>query len=802
MLANLFRVAFRSLRRNRGFALLNVVGLALGMACVILIALYIQDERGVDDFHERGDRIARLDISYVVDGEPELAGRTPGILAPTLLASMPAVDEAVRLTNADRVVQARGEAFQAEEMYLADPGVFDVFTFPFRAGDSSTALAQPGSIVLTESFAATLFGGTPALGEPVEWKGETLTVTGVMHDLPRQSHLQFDGLISLSTVEDPGWYYENWYTVAFATYALIQEGADVDEFASGLPALLESEARAAMDAEGQEMVLAATPLSELYLTADQGLGSFGNGTTLRILALVALFVLLVAAVNFTNLATARSLDRAREVGVRKTLGAGRQGLVGQFLAETVVLSAVATGLAVLLAQLALPAFRELSGKPLSLLDLGVGWIGILGLAGLTGVLAGAYPALVLSGFRPAEVLKGRFSSGQRGQALRRGLVVMQFGISVALIAATAIVFSQLRYMQSQDLGFDVGGEETQLVMLPIMGDSSVVARYLEIQSRLLDLPSVEGVTASLSAPTFGTYSGGTVVDTPEGPSDEFSAAIVLADTAYTDVYGLTLLAGRVPEALPPGADPSTMREFVVSETSVREAGFTSPESILGSTARFWGSIEGEIVGVVSDMHVDGLQDEVQPMLLMSDIQTVIPPNMVTVRTRTADLSATLARIETLWAELAPSRPFTYSFLDEDFAEQYVAELRFGRLFGVFSGLAIAIACLGLFGLAAHAAAQRTTEIGVRRVLGATVTQVVVLLSRNVVMLVGAGVALAIPVVVFGMSRWLDTFAYRVDVGWGPLVAAAAVVLLVALVTVGGHAARAALADPVRALRSE
>ena len=797
MFLNLLRVAFRSLRRNRGFALLNVVGLALGMACVILIALYIQDERAVDGFNERGDRIVRLDVGYIENGELEPSSRTPGILAPTIAASMPQVEEAIRFANADRVVQARGEAFQADELYLADPGVFRVFTFPFRAGDPGTALDQPGSIVLTESFANALFGGTSALGEPVQWMGQTLTVTGVLEDIPRQSHIQFDGLISLESAPDPGYYYGNWFSVAFATYALLREGTDIDAFEAAMPAFLEAEAGEAMEAEGADIVLYAPQLDGLYLTAERGMGTFGNLATLRILALVALFVLLVAAVNFTNLATARSLDRAREVGVRKTLGAGRSGLAGQFLMEALVLSAVATGLAVVLAQLALPGFRVLADKPLSLLDLGAGWLGILALAGVTGLLAGAYPALVLSGFRPAEVLKGRFSSGQRGKALRQGLVVMQFGISVALIAATAIVFTQLRHMQSQDVGMDIADDNTQLLVLPFMGDSTVVARLPEIRSRLEALPGVSGTTTSITAPTYGIFSAGGTVEGPDGTDSELSVAMYIADTSYSEVYGVRYVTGRKPR---PGSMNESL-EYVLNETAVREVGYASPEAVIGKPAAFWG-IEGEVVGVIQDFHVEGLQEAVEPLALSADGQEPFARNVLTVRVGTSNLSETLSAMGDVWADAAPTRPFEYTFLDEDFAAQYVAELRFGRLFGVFSGLAIAIACLGLFGLAAHAAAQRTTEIGVRRVLGATVAQVVVLLSRNVVGLVGAGVALAVPVVVFGMSNWLDTFAYRVDVGWVPFGAAAVVVLLIALVTVGGHAIRAALADPVRALRSE
>ena len=409
---------------------------------------------------------------------------------------------------------------------------------------------------------------------------------------------------------------------------------------------------------------------------------------------------------------------------------------------------------------------------------------------------------MLSGFRPAEVLKGRFMTSARGQGLRQGLVVVQFGISVALIAATAIVFTQLRHMQSQDLGLDLGGETSQLVVLPFMGDSTVVARLSQVRARLNAVPGVLGTTASLTAPTYGTYSAGSTVDGPNGPSDEFSTAAFLVDSAYVGVYGLNLVAGRTARGLPDGAPPESPREFVLSEAAVREAGFASNEAILGAPGQFWG-IEGSVVGVMADLHVEGLQTAVEPILLTVDASSdIIPPNVLTLRVSTAGLPATLAAVETVWGDMAPSRPFTYTFLDEDFAEQYVSELRFGRLFGVFSGLAIGIACVGLFGLAAHAAAQRTKEIGVRRVLGATVGQIVVLLSRNVVALVGAGVLVGAPVVAWGMSRWLDGFATRIDLGWVPFVLATAVVLTVAVLTVGGHALRAALADPVRALRSE
>ncbi|GAB5535842.1 MAG: ABC transporter permease [Rubricoccaceae bacterium] len=805
MLLNIFRVAFRSLRRNRGFALLNVVGLSIGMACVILIALFVQDEWKTDGFHQKGDRIVWMTMDFVSDEGLDESGSTQGDLAPALVGTLPSVEAAVRFVTADPVLSTDTEAFETDQILYADPEVFDVFTFPLRAGDPSTALATPGQIVLTETLARTLFGDTSPVGEQVMQAGEPLTVSAVMADVPEASHLQFDALVSLSTAEDPGWFYGNWFSTVFATYALLQEGVSPEAFEAELPAFTETVAGDAMRAADSRIAFHSIPLSEVYLNTPEGyagflreMGPVGSAVTLRILILVALFVLLVAIVNFTNLATARSLDRAREVGVRKTMGAQSGGLVAQFMTEAVVLSLVATGLAVVLAVLVLPTFQDIASKSLTLSDLGTGWVGVLGLAVLTGVLAGVYPALVLSKFRPADVLKGTFSTGREGQGVRSALVVVQFGISVALIAATAIVFSQLRHMQSQDLGLDVGGNGTEMVVLPFSGDAAVQDRLPAVQNRLRTVPGVTHVSASVSAPTGASVDAGGTIEGPDGTMAQLDVEMAIADSSYAQVYGLTMLAGRTPVD---GRPTDALREYVFNETAIRAVGYADPQAAIGKRAVYWG-IEGEIVGVVADYHLKGLQTAIEPLALTAPDGLEGFLSVFSLRVETAGLSTTLAALETVWADAVPSRPFKYSFLDEDFAAQYATEQRFGRFFALLSGLAIAIACLGLFGLAAHAAASRTKEIGVRRVLGATVAQVVVLLTRNVVALVAIGVALAGPVVWLGMSRWLDTFAYRVSLGWEPLALAAGVVLAIAVLTVGGHAVRAALADPVQALRSE
>ena len=800
MLPTVFRTALRNLRRNRGFAGLNVAGLAIGFAVVIVIALYVRDERLVDRFHENADRIVRVDAAFEEEGGVgEPGAYTQGRLAPALEAEVPAVEATVRLVETDPVLRTKQTAVETGGLLLADPEVFDVFTFPFVAGSPATALDRPGSVVLTESLAASLFGRADALGQTVYAGDDPLTVTGVMADVPRRSHLQFDGLISLSTVPDPGWWYENWFSVAFSTYVLLEEGVSPAAFDARLDGFAQAAAGDAMRDVGRTFTLHARPLADLYLTTSGGIGTYGNGAALRVLTFVALFVLVVAAINFTNLATARSLDRAREVGVRKSLGALRGGLAAQFLAEAVVLAVVSLGAAVVLAALALPALEALTGKPLSLLDLGPWWLGVAGLTVVTGLLAGAYPAFVLSGFRPAEVLKGRFATGRRGATLRRGLVVVQFGISVALIAATVVVFAQLQYVEGRDLGLDLGGEATELVTVPFAGDSTVVSRLGVIQDRLSDLPGVVGVTASVAAPTTGGPGATGAVDGPDGVSREATVDFVIADADYADVYGLTVLAGRAPRE--PAAEDGP-REYVLNETAVRAVGYAEPEGALGQSAGFWG-MPGTVVGVVRDYHIRGLQQAVDPLAITTASGGIATfQNVLTLRVRRDGLPATLVAVGGVWADLAPTRPFTYSFLDEDFAAEYAAEREFGRLFAVFAALAIAIAVLGLFGLAAHAAQLRRKEIGVRRVLGASVADVVVRLTRGTVGLVAVGVALAAPAVVWGMSRWLDGFAYRTDVGWEPLAVAGLAVLAVAVATVGGLSARAAAADPVHALRAD
>ncbi len=795
MLKNLLTVAFRSLRRRPGYAAINVLGLAVGIACCLLITLYISDELSYDRFHANADRIVRVGVDFVVEGEVRKNVSSQGLLAPALEEDLPGVEHAVRTIGSDFIFRRGDEVFQ-EVVAYADPAFFQVFDgLSLTRGDPASVLAEPGLIVLSESLARKYFGDEDPVGQTMSEQDRTLTVSGVMIDTPLQSHQRVDAVVSLSTADAPSWWYDNWFSVNFNTYVLLQPETDFAAFEAALPAFTEQRAGDEMREMGQRIIFRPERLTDVYLRSDRSpANARGDFAALQVFGAIALFVLLIACVNFTNLATARSVERAREVGVRKTLGAPRSRLVMQFLAEAVLLSTAALLVAISLVVLVLPAFNTFTEKALALADFGPWLPGLVVVALLVGLIAGAYPAFVLSGFHPAQVLKGRFAGGREGAVLRQGLVVLQFGISVALIAGTAVVFNQLQYMQNRDLGFDPGTDETGQLLMARFGEMDT-ARLETLKQRFDAHPAVTGVTSSITAPTAGNPRAGGEIERPEGGNRDFSVDAYLVDPDFVEVYDMQIIAGRAPGA---ETTSESLAAYVLNETAVREAGYASPEAILGKMARFWG-IEGEVVGVVQDFHTNGLQTPVEPLGIVA---VDAYHSMLTARVRTGDLSQTLSELEAIWADMIPTRPFDYQFVDDAFGAQYEAERRFGQLFGILAGLAVFIACLGLFGLAAYAAAQRTKEIGIRKVLGASVPSLVSLLTKDVVKLVAVAFVVAVPVAYLAMDRWLDTFAYRTGIGLGVFVLAGVLALLIALATVSTQALRAASVNPVEALRSE
>ncbi|MEM8599928.1 MAG: ABC transporter permease [Bacteroidota bacterium] len=801
MLRTTLKVAWRALLRRKGTTALNVAGLALGLAGALLIALWVQHERSYDRFHANGDRIYRVVVDYITGGRVAENGFTQGVLAPTLEADYPEVVEAIRLTSTGNVLRVGDRQFDESDLAYADADLFAVFDFPLLHGDPATALTEPFTIVLTEAMARKYFDRTDVVGETMDTNdGVSFTVTGVAEAAPETSSVQADGLISMVTLEQngPDWMWGNWFATNFQTYILLQEGVTQATMEAKMVEMFDRYARADGETFDASLVFRMEPLETMYLTSKRDGVPHGSLANVYLFSVIAVFLVLIACINFANLSTARSLERAKEVGVRKTVGGTRGSLAAQFLTEAVMLTTASMALGLLLVQTVLPAFERLTEKSLSLATLGLPtWSLVLLLVGsaiTVGVLAGAYPAFVLTRFRPAAVLKGTFRTSARGAALRKGLVVLQFAISIALIAATALVFRQLDYMQARDLGFAANTEEGRLLEVPFGGDEQVLAQYDALKAQLVALPGVVEATGSQTLPGYGSPSAGGIVEGPDGTEQNVSVDLYMVDFDFLDVMDLEIVAGR---GFDPAFSTDSSSSYLLNETAAREYGYANVADAVGKDAGFWGR-GGTIIGIVEDFHPYGLRSEI-PTLGMR-IENRI--TRYTLRLKTNDLPATIASIEDLWKTAVPHRPFSYHFVDETFDEQYRAETRFGQVFGVFAALAIFIACLGLFGLASFTAAQRTKEIGVRKVLGASVPGLVALLTKDFLVLVAVGFAVAVPVVWYGMNQWLADFAYRTNVGLVVFLVAGGLALGVALLTVASQSLRAATADPIKALRYE
>ncbi len=833
MLKNYLLVALRTLRRQRGYAALNVAGLALGLACCLLIGLYVWDEWSYDRHHERGAEVYRVSQRVQADGGEELWAWVGGALAEDLGTEYPEL-ETVRVLRQPGVVRyaadaepARARSFREEQFLFADEGYFDLFTHRALRGDPAAALRDPSAVILTESAAARYFGDRDPMGETLDYGGDLpLTVAAVIEDVPASSHLRFELLAPVrafkATVGRPaeGTFDSYWWPFGW-TYVALPDAEAAAAFQAKMPAFIDRNRRGTDD--GTNYVPTLEPLYDLHLRsgAISTPGPTGSQTTVQIFLGIALAVLLLACVNFVNLATARSTQRAREVGVRKAIGARRGQLVGQFLGEAVLTSALALALGVVLVALLLPLFNDLTGKALSLGIAGqpVVWLGLLGVVAATGLLAGAYPALVLSGFRPARVLKGVTATGG-GAALRKGLVVLQFAVSIALVAGTAAAFQQLYFLRTAALGFD--SEEVVALRLPGNGWGQT-AGWETVEQTLEAQPGLLEATVSTDRPGFGRGSvlpyyvdGGSWEEGVETP--RIGHQMVGYD--YFGMLGLEPVAGRLFSralAADEGVRPDSANGFhvferglVLNETAARRNGWT-PEEALGKELRivayengiYYTDVRGAVVGVVEDHHHGSFEEPIEPVVFgLAKTPFGTSGAWALVKAAPGDAAETVATLRAAWDEVLPEQPFEASFLDADLDARYEREARVGGIVGAFAGLGLAIACLGLFGLAAYAAERRRKEVGVRKVLGATVPNLVGLLARDFLALVAVAAVLAAPLAYFAMERWLDGFAYRIDLGPLLFVGAGLAALAVALVTVSGQALRAATADPVDALRYE
>ena len=803
MLRNYLTVTLRNLRRHKGFAAINVLGLAGGMAACLLIGLYVNDELSYDTFHEQADQIMVLGLHTDFIGTTQ---STPYRLASIVDTEMPEVETAVRTRGraSERTVRDEAGSFQSEQRVLvADAAFFDVFSFPLVHGNPATALGAPDQAVITETMARTYFGAADPMGRvlAVDLYGETrdVTVAGVARDVPSNSTLQFDMVVPMALAPLSEGQRDSWGTLMFHTYARLHQPMEADAFAERV----HRAAKPHVD-ENMEFEFAALPLPALYLSEFYSASGFsGQYRYIYLFGTIAVLILLIAAVNYVNLVTAQANQRAREVGVRKTMGARRGQVALQFLGETMLTSAVALIVALLIMGLALPAFNAMFEKELTLgamrhLEALVGGVVFVLVVSLA---AGAYPAFVLAGFRPARVLRGTSGAVTRsGGWLRRGLVVTQFAVSAGLILGTVVIYQQLHYVQNKKLGFE--GEQVVTVDIGSVG----VERQAAIKQEVLSHPDVRRVTIGDAMP--GGFNVMFRVEPPNiSPAEKTNQENISfrpskVDADYVETLGLKLLAGRDFLA---ERETDRTQAYMLNAAAAKAMGWTVEEAVGKpfTFARADDAPQGEVIGVVENFHVESLRNEIVPVVLqMEAMNFASSGGVLAAKLSPTGIRAAMDHIEQVITAAAPDETFSFTFLDDEFDAMYRSERQLAQIFAVFAAIAILIACMGLFGLAAFAAQRRTKEIGIRKALGASVTSVVALLSKEFAILVVVALALGAPAAYWGMQRWLEDFAYRIEVGLATFVLTALVALVIAGVTVSFHAVRAARTDPVKALRYE
>jgi putative ABC transport system permease protein len=802
MFKNYLSIAIRLIQRQPGYAFINIVGLAVGMAAFFVITLFITDELSYDSHHENSDRLYRIAVEGATrNGEMRTAMTSPS-WGPELQDEIPEIEAVVRMRPPNQMwlVAKDNLKFFEKGFVFIDSTAFDVFSFELVRGARESALAAPFSVVITESMAAKYFPGQDPIGKQLRLDNAyDFSVTGIIRDLPVQSHFKADFLASLTTLDTPIYgpqFLQQNLNFAMYTYALLSPGANTAEVEGKIDEYIVRTVGPQLESIGAELTSFLQPIESIHLESHLDNEILPNGSmgTVWSLSAIALFILLIACINYMNLATARSASRSREVGIRKVLGAERQRLIGQFLGESFILSFLAMLLAVGIVLLILPSFNSAAGTSLSLISGGmVAGAGIfLGAALVCGFVAGSYPAFFLSAFSPAVALKGGIVGIKGNGLLRKGLVVFQFGTSIALILATVVVFQQLSFTRDMDLGFD-----REQVLVVQLTDPNVRTLYPMFRDRVAEIPSVVSVTASSAAPGF--FIENRLVIPDDAPQDENSLMQGFAtDFDFFSTLRIDTVAGRVHDKAHPS---DSLGAFVINEAAVKEFGWGSNEAALGRWLAFpGGNASGEIIGVIENFHAESLHEPLEPAIF-----TVLDPQIylyVLIRVEAGSTRDAITEVESIWQSIYPAYIYQYSFLDDDVNRMYASDITLGRLFGGFSFLTILIACLGLFGLASFTAEQRTKEIGVRKVMGASESEIVFLLSRDFAKYVGIAFLLASPIAWIGMNKWLDTFNYRIDFGIGPIVMVGLGVLLVSLITVAYQTVKASLANPVDALKHE
>ncbi|HJS55436.1 MAG TPA: ABC transporter permease [Chitinophagaceae bacterium] len=816
MIKNYLKIAWRNLMKNKVFSFINVFGLSIGLTCCMLIALYLNNELSYDSYHKNANRIFQLGTTFVKEGKEDRTANTPAPMAKAMQMEFPEIEKATRLLRMfadDRTLfqytepDGNVKSFFEAKGYVADSTFFQVLTFKFKEGDAATALMNPNSVVINEATARKIFGKESPVNKTLFISSSTIgdgdfRVTGVFTDAPNPSHIDAGFILSAGSGSSDAFFDRPNDLVSnnmFYTYFLLKPGSDAKKLEAKFPAFIDKHAAEGLKAMGFYKKQFLTPLKDVHLHANtsSNVTAGGSLTYLYILGSIALFTLLIACINFMNLSTARSSKRAAEVGVRKVLGAEKNSLIRQFIGESIMMSMIAFAFALIFTKLLLPLFSRLSAKDIifSLQEHGVLLGGFFVLALLTGLLAGSYPAFYLSSFQPVKVLKGKITNSLAANSLRKGLVVFQFVISAGLIVASVIINNQMQYLKNKDLGF----EKDQQLVIPLR---SRIAKniYPALKEELKKNSQIENVGASMYYPGIINPSDMPLYKEGDNMNSAKRTFMNWIDGSFLQTLGIKTVSGRL---FSPEFPADTNFRMILNEEAIRKIGFKNNEDAVGKNVLIdWQgeTYRWQIIGVVKDFHFVDLHSAIEPYgFQLNNNQNF---NYLIAHTKTNNMGNVIQSVRNSWKRLNPNEPLEYTFLEDDFQKNYEADNRLAGIVRNFTIIAILISCLGLFGLATFSAEQRTKEIGVRKVLGASVGNVVGLLSKEFLKLVFIAILIASPITWFVMNKWLQDFAYRTNISWMVFVITAVIAIGIALLTISFQAIKAAVANPVKSLRTE
>jgi putative ABC transport system permease protein len=798
MLKNYLRIAYRSLLKNKAFSFINIVGLSVGMAAFLSIVHYVRFERSYEGYNPNANNVYRITLDIYKGSEYVVTDcETHPLMGPILKEKMPEVKDFARLfdTDGSQLVKVENKEFLETGIYFADPSIFNMFSLKVIAGNPNQALSEVFQVVLSESVAKKYFGKTDVVGKSLEIFRHVFQVTSVVADSPNNTHLKFNMLLSHTSLPRINtWYKEDsWDGNNEYTYLLMTSGADLNAFNKKLADLC-----VALKDKLENNKYVAEPIKNIHLYSNKTFEPEvnGNAKVVFFLLIISGFIILIAWVNYINLSTARAVERAREVGIRKVMGSVKSQLVFQFLSESIIVNLVAGILAFGLFQTMLPLFRNLTGQPLPLNFIADPqfWYLFVGLIVVGSMLSGIYPAFVLSSFQPVAVLKGKFRSSSHGQLLRKGLVVFQFGTTVVLLIGMLTVYLQINYMRHADLGMNI--DQTLVIRAPLLSvsDSTRKSFYQSLKTELLRVPDVQKLSRSETLPGLNIQELNTTSFTRVGQEKQnngYEYYLYSVDDDFIPALNMKLAAGRNFDS-----KASNKYEVIINEEAVKRLGFSNAEEAIGSKITYWSG--ATIIGVVKNFYQRSPKEKHIPMLLRYSEDA----NYFSLNVKTKDIHETLASLKITWNRVLPNSLFSYFFLNDKFNQQYQADAQFGQVVATFSGLAIFIACLGLFGLSSYTIVQRTKEIGIRKVLGASVTQIVGLLSQDFIKVVMIAALVALPVAYWAMNEWLSNYEVRINLNAWVFIIPVMMILLLALVTVSFQTFKTAISNPTDSLKQE